>query len=119
MMPLHPPLPTASNLPFHPDAGIHTSILMSESADGESVAVTRQNAGSVATAAGGGAPGPDVGSVSFPASTASALEIVVLASFSVFSVSNDDGPVRSCAAAHAIPTAINATTTTFMTPIPR
>ena len=31
-MPLNAPLPTAWNLPFQPDAGSHTSILMSESA---------------------------------------------------------------------------------------
>ena len=36
--PAHPPLPTAWNLPFQPDAGIQTSILMSESLDGFSVA---------------------------------------------------------------------------------
>ena len=44
--PLNAPLPTAWNLPFHPDAGNQTSILMSESLVGFSVAATRQNAGS-------------------------------------------------------------------------
>src|SRR5262245_39402891 len=47
MLPLKAPLPTAWNLPFHPAAGSHTTILMSESLDGLSVAATRQNAGSV------------------------------------------------------------------------
>src|SRR6185503_2652867 len=44
--PLKAPLPTAWNLPFHPDAGSQTSILMSESLVGFNVAATRQNAGS-------------------------------------------------------------------------
>src|SRR5215475_4224434 len=50
MLPAHAPLPTASSFPFHApspeaEAGNHTSILMSESPDGVSVAATRQNAG--------------------------------------------------------------------------
>src|ERR1051326_3137212 len=45
MAPLQPPLPTAMNFPFQPVAGIHTSILMSESLLGTRVALTRQNAG--------------------------------------------------------------------------
>src|SRR5262245_57457330 len=58
MLPVQPPLPTAWNFPFQPDAGSHTSILMSESADGVSVAAMRQNAGSFANTAAGPA-GPD------------------------------------------------------------
>ena len=46
MLPFKPPLPTAWNLPFQPAAGSQTSILMSESLVGVSVAATRQNAGS-------------------------------------------------------------------------
>src|SRR5208282_1977635 len=45
MTPAQPPLPTDWSLPFHPDAGSHTSILTSESLEGVKVAVTRQNAG--------------------------------------------------------------------------
>src|SRR5215470_5358720 len=52
MLPAHAPLPTASSFPFHApspetevEAGNHTSILMSESPDGVSVAAIRQNAG--------------------------------------------------------------------------
>src|SRR5262245_49552115 len=45
MTPAQPPFPTAWNFPFQPDAGNHTSILMSESLVGASVAATRQNAG--------------------------------------------------------------------------
>src|SRR6185369_9887064 len=49
MVPAHPPLPTAWNLPFHAElSGNQTSILMSESGDGVSVTPTRQNAGSIA-----------------------------------------------------------------------
>jgi hypothetical protein len=45
--PLNAPFPTAWNLPFHPAAGSQTSIFMDESAEGASVASTRQNALSV------------------------------------------------------------------------
>jgi hypothetical protein len=43
--PPNPPFPTPSNFPFHPEAGIHTSIPISESLVGVSIAATRQNAG--------------------------------------------------------------------------
>ena len=46
--PAKPPLPGTTNLPFQPDAGIHSSILMSESRLGLIDAATRQNAGSSA-----------------------------------------------------------------------
>src|SRR4051812_33620682 len=49
MAPLQPPFPTAWNFPFHVAAGIHTSILISESLVGLSVAATRQTAGRDAT----------------------------------------------------------------------
>src|SRR4029453_12489183 len=72
-LPFHPPLPTASNFPFHPDAGSHTSILISELLDGVSVAATRQNEGSFAKSAtappGAGAPG----SVNAPGATCCAV----------------------------------------------
>src|ERR1700749_1991437 len=45
MTPAHAPLPTDCSRPFQPDAGIQTSMWMSESLDGFNVAVTRQNAG--------------------------------------------------------------------------
>ncbi len=47
MLPAQPPLPTPWNLPFQPEAGIHTSTLMSESDEGVSVALTRQKAGTL------------------------------------------------------------------------
>src|SRR5215510_1497246 len=64
--PAHPPFPTASNLPFQPDAGSQTSILMSESLVGVSVAVTRQNAGKFAN---GFVPPRPAGCVKAPAAT--------------------------------------------------
>lgn len=58
--PLNAPLPTACNLPFQPDAGSHTSMLMAESGVGVSVAATRQKAGTarVGAASPGGVKGP-------------------------------------------------------------
>src|SRR5512138_1484238 len=48
MLPAHAPLPTACSFVFQLAAGSQTSILMSESLDGVSVAATRQNGGRVA-----------------------------------------------------------------------
>src|ERR1700721_220631 len=45
MEPPQPPLPTARNLPFHPATGSHTSIPISESLVGLSIAATRQKGG--------------------------------------------------------------------------
>src|ERR1700680_3715364 len=82
MTPPKPPLPTASNVPFQPEIGIHTSILMSESLDGDRVAVTRQKAGRVANWVNAGCPPipepPNVGGVKVPGSTVFADAIVVL-----------------------------------------
>src|SRR6476661_4073173 len=50
MVPAHPPLPTACSLLFQPEEGSQTSILMSESLDGVSVALTRQKADNCANA---------------------------------------------------------------------
>src|SRR5580704_4715391 len=74
MLPAHAPLPTDSSFPFQP-AGIQTSILISESAVGFSVAATRHRAGRFPKF-GAGKPGnvgtAPLGSVSWPAGTASA-----------------------------------------------
>src|SRR6185312_15470413 len=51
MEPVQPPLPLASYLPFQPEAGSQSSILISESVDGRRVADTRQKAGRLARAA--------------------------------------------------------------------
>ena len=45
IVPAHPPLPTARNLPFQFSAGNQISIWMCESGDGVSVAATRHNGG--------------------------------------------------------------------------
>src|SRR6185503_12019525 len=59
IVPAHPPLPTAWNLPFHdPLSGSQTSILMSESVEGVSAAATLQNAGSAEYGLGWLAPRP-------------------------------------------------------------
>ena len=82
-LPFHPPLPTAWNFPFQPEEGSHTSTLMSESLDGVSVAVTRQNAGSLANTVAGppGAGAP--GGVNVPGATCCAVVIFALGRLSV------------------------------------
>src|SRR5687768_9906073 len=79
MLPAQPPLPTAWNFPFQPDAGNHTSILISESVLGVSVAATRQNSGSRANAAAAPPPcaPPVVGSRKAPGGTTAAVVTVV------------------------------------------
>src|SRR5436190_5226243 len=85
MPPLHPPFPTASNFIFQFVDGSHTSILMSESFDGFSVAATRQNSGRLRNALAGPPPAPrapgTAGSVNAPAATGSASVMVVFGSF--------------------------------------
>src|SRR4029077_2129222 len=70
-----PPLPLPWKLPFQPEAGIQTSILILESLLGFTVAVTRQKAGRLAN----GLPRapPPVGAVNAPAATVLADVIVV------------------------------------------
>jgi hypothetical protein len=68
------------NLPFHSDSGIQTSILMSESLDGFSVAATRQNGGRFRIAGFEGGPVPPLpgdGGLNSPLVTDSASVIVV------------------------------------------
>src|SRR5262245_16673976 len=79
MAPAQPPLPTAWNLPFQPDDGNHTSILMSESGEGTSVATTRQKAGRVAKRAAFGPLGVSRGDWKLPAGTCSANVTTVFA----------------------------------------
>src|SRR2546426_8052355 len=98
MTPAHPPLPTAWNLPFQPDAGIQTSILMSESLDGFSVAATRQNPGrsrkACAAAGAAAAPTAGIGGVNAPGSTPCASVIVVLGSVRDAKLSHDVAAVN-------------------------
>src|SRR6185503_6320782 len=70
MMPAHPPLPTAWNLPFQFSAGSHTSISIFESDDGFSTACTRQCAGSIVCGAAGPCPRPPAGGAPRPAAGA-------------------------------------------------
>src|SRR5579872_887910 len=74
------------NLPFQPDAGIHTSNWIFESAAGLMTPATRQNAGTLLSA-------PPSGGVKSPATTDAAVLIVVLARASV------DKPSQLAAAA--------------------
>src|SRR5580698_9012702 len=72
MAPDHPPFPLATNFSFHPDTGSHTSILISESLDGLSVAATLQYAGV------------------FPAAATSCARVIVVSgSFSEARLSHD------------------------------
>src|SRR4051812_25491680 len=88
MLPFHPPLPTASNLPFQFAAGSQTSILMSDSLVGLSVAATRQKAGRSPNWAPPARPPPPAGA-NAPAATGSAAVIVALGSASVARLSHD------------------------------
>jgi hypothetical protein len=93
MVPAQPPLPTAWNLPFHAGAGSQTSILMSESAEGVSVAATRQKAGNWLNC---GTAGPVPGRVNPPAGTIWAKVIEVFGSARDDRLSHDALALRVC-----------------------
>src|SRR6184192_2874354 len=112
MLPAHPPFPTAWSLPFHPDAGIQTSILMSESIDGAIVAATRQNAGTAGT--DGGASARPLEASSFARSPGAADVIVVCASPRALSPSHEAGVCGCAASAAANDVAANATIMRFI-----
>src|SRR5207302_2509986 len=89
MAPDQPPFPTAWNLPFQPEAGIHTSILISESFVGATVAATRQNAGSsLKFNPGPGPVGAGCGNANSPAPTGMAKVMVVPGSVIDFRLSH-------------------------------
>jgi hypothetical protein len=93
IVPLNAPFPTAWNFPFQPAAGIHNSILISESLDGFSVAATRQKAREALS----GAVPPAVGAKD-PASTSTARVIVAPAKLNEARASHDDfavGPPKA------------------------
>src|SRR5262245_11779690 len=94
MFPAQPPLPTAWNFPFHPTAGSQTSILMSESDDGASVAATRQNAGRRLNCCAAAAPIP--GRVKPPAGTIWAKVIEVSGGAREDKPSHDAAAVGAC-----------------------
>jgi len=73
--PAQPPLPRPMNLPFHSDAGIHSSNLMSESLVGLTSTATRQNAGKLSRGRPGKLPG--LGGVNLPAGSGFARVMVV------------------------------------------
>ncbi len=96
MTPAQAPLPTDCSLPFHfcraelsapPAAGSQTSIWIFESADGLTVAATRQKAGRFVIGRAGGPPAPFSGGVNVPPFTDSASVIVVRGSESDFRLS--------------------------------
>src|SRR5215472_17321810 len=93
MAPAQPPLPTARNLPSHASAGSQTSILMSESGEGVSVAATRQKVGNWLNC---GAAGPVPGRVNAPAGTGWAKVIEVYGSARDNRLSHDDAALRAC-----------------------
>src|SRR6266850_2315479 len=107
MTPAQPPLPTAWNFPFQAAAGSHTSIRMSESDDGLSVAATRQKAGSWRNWGTGAVPGR----VNPPAGTIWANVI------DVFGSARDDRVSHGAAAASACPSIISARRTAHDTPV--
>src|SRR5256885_14922143 len=94
MVPAQPPLPTAWNFPFQSAAGIQTSILMSESDEGVSVAATRQKVGSWLNC---GAAAPAPGRVNAPPGTIWASISGVFGSAEDEDLSQRGGAVRVCA----------------------
>src|ERR1700733_12219313 len=93
MVPAQPPLPTAWNFPFQSVVGSQTSILMSESAEGVSVAATRQKVGSWLNC---GVAGPVPGRVNAPAGTTWTRLIEVFGSARDDKLSHDDEALRAC-----------------------
>src|SRR5882672_10484704 len=93
MTPAQAPLPTDCRLLFHPEAGIHTSILMSESSVGLRVAWTRQNAGRVLNEAAGTRPAP--GGVKSPAATVFADAMLVRGIVREARLSQDTGALAA------------------------
>src|SRR2546428_9107913 len=101
MVPAHPPLPTASNLPFQPDAGSQISVLISESLLGVRVAVMRQNAGRLANGFAAAPPRADpgpAGGTNAPAATIWAESMRALGSARLASFSHDVAATAGAAA---------------------
>jgi len=96
------PLPTCRNLPFQPDCGSQTSARMSESLDGVSFSVTRQNGGTVVNAAAAAAF-VEFGGANAPARTGSAERTCPLVTFTCAS---DSHAVGAAAAAGNVPSVV-------------
>src|SRR5579864_3727456 len=92
MVPAQAPLPTACRFPFHADSGSQTSILISESVVGVSVAATRQNAGTLRKDGGCLPLGGGRGEVKAPAATVSAMVIVAFWSLSAVRLAQVEAP---------------------------
>src|SRR5260221_4925253 len=102
MTPPAPPLPVPRNLPFQVSAGgIHTSILMFDSAVGLSVAATRQKAGTVIVG-----PFALAFGLNGPAATAAAVVMVASCTFRPLSASHDAG--GACAVSATAPVVARA-----------
>src|ERR1041385_8722632 len=82
MVPAQAPLPTDCRFPFQADSGSQTSILISESVEGVSVAATRQNDGRFLNDWGCFPLGAGKGDVNAPAATSSATVMAVFFSLS-------------------------------------
>src|SRR5437762_10996488 len=108
MVPAQPPLPTASNFPFQSAAGSQTSILMSDSDEGASVAVTRQKVGSWPNC---GAAGLVPGRVNAPACTMWARVI------EVFGSARDDKLWHGDAALRVYPCVVSARRSAHHSPV--
>src|SRR5687767_15551143 len=94
MVPAQPPLPTAWNLPFHATTGSQTSILISESGEGVSLAATRQKAGNWLNC---GTTGPVPGGLNPPAGTSWTKVIDVFGSTRDDKLSHDAAALRAWA----------------------
>ena len=113
--PAHPPFPTAWYFPFHPDAGSHTSTLMSESDVGVIVAATRQNAGSVRNPCPPlPSPPPAAGGENPPAATDCAIVMDVSGSVSADKLSHGAAANASLDNETATHTAHSAHVSSFM-----
>jgi hypothetical protein len=105
-------LPTDCSFPFHPLPGLasgsQTSILISESATGVSVAATRQNAGRFRKDWGCLPLGAGKGEVNAPAATVSAVVMVVFFSFTAVKLSQVEAAKMGATAHAAIVNSVRA-----------
>src|SRR5437773_9795110 len=107
MIPPRPPLPTPSNFPFQPVAGIHTSTLMSEAGLGLSVTVTRQKDGKPWIGI------PPLGGVNVPDTVAAEVTVVSGNAFSAaLLIRSEHVSAAAGVAARAMVTNANAKSTT-------
>src|SRR6266516_2652183 len=106
MIPPRPPLPTPSNFPFQPVAGIHTSTLMSEAGLGLSVTVTRQKDGKPWIGI------PPLGGVNVPDTVAAEVTVVSGNAFSAALLMRSEHVAAAGVAARPVVTNATAKSTT-------